>query len=209
MEANEETRKELLKEVKPTATRHIFLIRHGQYQLDSKEKYLTALGREQAILLGKSLAENGTKFDKCIYSTMNRATETAQLMMEQLPPLKSKSDSILEEGAPYPPEPRHGDWRPRLKEFYTEGSRIEAAFRKYIHRASPKQKEDSYELIVCHANVIRYFICRALQFPPEGWLRMSIGNTGITWLVIRPNGNVSLRYLGEIGHLHPDKLTFT
>jgi hypothetical protein len=50
---------------------------------------------------------------------------------------------------------------------------------------------------------------RALQFPPEGWLRISIGNTGITWLVIRPNGNVSLRYLGEIGHLHPDKLTFT
>jgi hypothetical protein len=46
---------------------------------------------------------------------MNRATETAQLMMEQLPPLKSKSDSILEEGAPYPPEPKHGDWRPRLK----------------------------------------------------------------------------------------------
>ena len=45
--------------------------------------------------------------------------------------------------------------------------RIEAAFRKYFHRAESSQKEDSYEIIVCHANVIRYFVCRALQFPPE------------------------------------------
>uniref|UniRef100_F1L1A3 Serine/threonine-protein phosphatase PGAM5, mitochondrial n=1 Tax=Ascaris suum TaxID=6253 RepID=F1L1A3_ASCSU len=92
--------------------------------------------------------------------------------------------------------------------FFAEGSRIEAAFRKYIHRASPKQKQDTYELFVCHGNVIRYFVCRALQFPVEGWLRMSLGNCSITWLVIRPNGNVSLRTLGDIGHLPQEKITF-
>jgi len=37
---------------------------------------------------------------------------------------------------------------------------MEAAFRKYIHRADPSQKKHSYELIVCHANLIRYFVCR-------------------------------------------------
>uniref|UniRef100_A0A915DLK4 Serine/threonine-protein phosphatase PGAM5, mitochondrial n=1 Tax=Ditylenchus dipsaci TaxID=166011 RepID=A0A915DLK4_9BILA len=98
---------------------------------------------------------------------------------------------MLEEGAPYPPEPSSANWKPKMKEFYTDGARIEAAFRKHIHRASPKQKEDSHEVIVCHANVIRYFVCRALQFPPEGWLRMSLANTSITWLVIRPSGSVS------------------
>jgi serine/threonine-protein phosphatase PGAM5 len=51
--------------------------------------------------------------------------------------------------------------------FFEDGSRIEAAFRKYFYRAEPEQLEDSYEIIVCHANVIRYFLCRALQFPPE------------------------------------------
>lgn len=51
--------------------------------------------------------------------------------------------------------------------FFEDGSRIEAAFRKYFHRADPEQLEDSYDIIVCHANVIRYFLCRALQFPPE------------------------------------------
>lgn len=47
-----------------------------------------------------------------------------------------------------------------IEEFFTDGARIESAFRRFIHRASPQQKEDSTEVIVCHANVIRYFICR-------------------------------------------------
>uniref|UniRef100_A0A158Q7H9 Serine/threonine-protein phosphatase PGAM5, mitochondrial n=1 Tax=Elaeophora elaphi TaxID=1147741 RepID=A0A158Q7H9_9BILA len=92
--------------------------------------------------------------------------------------------------------------------FATEGSRIEAAFRKYIHRAGRKQKDDSWELIVCHGNVIRYFVCRALQFPPEGWLRLSVGHCSITWIVIYPNGFVSVRSLGDIGHLPNGKVSF-
>ena len=46
------------------------------------------------------------------------------------------------------------------QEFHQEGARIEAAFRKYMHRAYPDQKEASHEVIVCHGNVIRYFACR-------------------------------------------------
>lgn len=45
-------------------------------------------------------------------------------------------------------------------QYHEDGARIEAAFRRYIHRADSKQTEDSYEIIVCHANVIRYFVCR-------------------------------------------------
>ena len=44
--------------------------------------------------------------------------------------------------------------------FFQDNPRIEGAFRKYIHRAAPSQTEDSYDLIVCHGNVIRYFVCR-------------------------------------------------
>uniref|UniRef100_A0A0N5A4Z5 Serine/threonine-protein phosphatase PGAM5, mitochondrial n=1 Tax=Parastrongyloides trichosuri TaxID=131310 RepID=A0A0N5A4Z5_PARTI len=207
--ATDEEKEDMLKSVTPKATRNIFLIRHGQYHLKSKDKYLTDLGKKQAVLLGKRLSQNGVHFDKVIYSTMNRATETAQIMMNEMKQIESSCDSMLEEGAPYPPEPAVGHWRPLAQEFYEDGARIEAAFRKYIHRAEPKQENDSYELIVCHANVIRYFICRALQLPPEAWLRMSLGNTSITWLVIRPNGNVSIRCIGDIGHLDKDTVTFT
>lgn len=207
--ADEEKRKEMLKQKQPTATRNIFMIRHGQYHMKTLEKNLTPLGREQAVLVGKRLAQSGLKFDRLVMSTMPRATETAGLILDQLPPVQKFTDPLLEEGAPYPPEPESSNWRPKQKKFFADGSRIEAAFRRYIHRASPKQKEDSYEIIVCHANVIRYFVCRALQFPPEGWLRMSLGNGSITWFVIRPNGNVSIRSLGDIGHLPPDKVTFS
>lgn len=47
-----------------------------------------------------------------------------------------------------------------MQQFFQDGARIEAGFRKYFHRAEPKQEQDSYSLIVCHANVIRYFVCR-------------------------------------------------
>ncbi|CAD5212786.1 unnamed protein product [Bursaphelenchus okinawaensis] len=207
--ADEEKRKELLKEHKTKATRNIFLIRHGQYFLDSEKKNLTPLGQEQAQLLGERLAKTNIKYDICVMSTMNRAMETATLMLEKLDPqIPRKADSILEEGAPYPPEPAISHWKPAQK-FFAEGARIEAAFRKYIHRASPRQKQDSYELIVCHANVIRYFVCRALQLPPESWLRFSLGNSSITWMVLRPNGAVSIRAMGDFGHLPHDKVSFT
>uniref|UniRef100_A0A1I7TLW3 Serine/threonine-protein phosphatase PGAM5, mitochondrial n=2 Tax=Caenorhabditis tropicalis TaxID=1561998 RepID=A0A1I7TLW3_9PELO len=208
--ADEEGKRKLIEENKPTATRNIFLIRHGQYHLDREQKSLTQLGREQAELLGKRLAQSDIKFTNVTMSTMTRATETANIILKHLPEdLPKTSSPFIEEGPPYPPVPDHKTWRPLDSEFHTEAARIEAAFRKMFHRAPPSQKEDSYELIVCHANVIRYFICRALQFPPEGWLRMSLGNCSITWIVIRPKGHVSIRSIGDIGHLTPNKISFT
>jgi serine/threonine-protein phosphatase PGAM5 len=70
----------------------------GQYHLDSDKKNLTDLGREQAKLLGKRLAESDHIFDSVVMSTMCRATETANLIMDQMKPLPHRSDSIIEEG---------------------------------------------------------------------------------------------------------------
>lgn len=200
--------------IKPTATRHVLLVRHGQYVMDtndSEKKVLTTLGRKQAAVTGERLKALNIKFDKMTVSTMVRAQETANIISESLPAdLPQTNCSLLKEGAPYPPNPSSKGWTPdRSQVFFQDNPRIEGAFRKYIHRASPAQTEDSYDLLVCHGNVIRYFVCRALQFPPEGWLRMSTGNCGLTWLTIRPNGNVSLRGFGDTGHLPPELVTFT
>ncbi|PAV58431.1 hypothetical protein WR25_12374 isoform E [Diploscapter pachys] len=202
--ASESEREQMVKGKTATATRNIILIRHGQYQINSPDKFLTQLGgfttfskklqtfinlvyksvdlcfdfeslwkktllsekrkvsgREQAELVGKRLATSGIKFDEVVMSTMNRATETAKIILQQLPKeQKSLSCSLLEEGPPYPPVPDVSHWKPPASEFFVDGARIESAFRKHIHRAAPEQKEDSYEVLVCHANVIRYFICR-------------------------------------------------
>lgn len=200
---------------RPTATRHIILVRHGQYNLSGvsdKERILTALGRLQAISTGQRLKSLGLnkKITSVIQSTMTRAVETNKLICNEIGfdlNLVQSSD-LLREGAPIEPEPPTSYWVPEPQTFFVDGSRIEAAFRNFFHRADVDQKEDSYELIVCHANVIRYFVCRALQLPPEAWLRISLRHASITQLVIRPSGKVSLKTLGDSGHLSPEKLTF-
>ena len=210
--SNESDTQKSLVVTRPTATRHLILIRHGQYNLDGKtddERYLTPLGCEQAKSTGERIANLNLPLTSIVSSTMTRAQETANLIRPFLPSdLKSlPNDAILCEGAPFPPVPS-GSWKPEMY-YYTDGSRIEAAFRKYFHRAEKEQKDDSFEVIVCHANVIRYFVCRALQLPPEAWLRISLKHGSMTWITIRPDGRTSIRALGESGYMQPDKLTTT
>ena len=72
-------------------------------------------------------------------------------------------DKLLEEGAPLPPEPPLDFWKPNAAQFRADGPRIERAFQKYFDKPRSTQEKDSHEIIVCHANVIRYCVCRALQ----------------------------------------------
>lgn len=198
------------KEIKPTAIRHLLFVRHGQYLEDAKnddDKVLTDLGRMQAQQTGERLKNLNLKYTKLVCSNLIRAVETADIISSYLPDVPRQTCQMLREGSPVEPDPASSRWRPEKKQFFQDGPRIEAAFRKHVHRADPDQVGDSVEIYVCHANVIRYFVCRVLQFPPQGWLRMSIGHCGITWVTIRPNGRVSLKSLGDTGHLSPESLS--
>ncbi|XP_035743144.1 serine/threonine-protein phosphatase PGAM5, mitochondrial-like isoform X2 [Vespa mandarinia] len=190
--------------------RHLVLIRHGQYNTAGKidsEKVLTELGRHQAETTGKRLAELDVSYSLIVRSTMTRAQETSKIIEKSLPNVPTEDDSLLTEGAPIPPEPPIGNWMSE-RYFYQDGPRIEAAFRKYFHRADPKQEKDTVTILVCHANVIRYFVCRALQFPPEAWMRMSLNHGSITWLCIYPNGRVTMHCLGDTGHMLPQNISY-
>ncbi|XP_049879568.1 serine/threonine-protein phosphatase Pgam5, mitochondrial-like isoform X2 [Pectinophora gossypiella] len=197
---------EEIEKVRSTATRHLILIRHGQYNVSGetdKERVLTELGRRQAELTGERLKNLDIKWDLLVRSTMTRAQETAELIAKHLPEdLLVKNCQLIEEGAPIQPEPPVAHWQPELK-FFQDSARIEAGYRRYFHRAPPDQAKDTYTLLVCHANVIRFFVCKALQFPPEAWLRMSLNHGSITWISILPSGNVVLRCMGETGHMPP------
>lgn len=190
------------------ATRHIILIRHGQYNTAGKtdsERILTDLGRLQAQATAKRLKELSLPYTLIVRSTMSRAQETSKIIEEALQNVAVEDDSLLIEGAPIQPDPPI-HWKVE-RHFFQDGPRIEAAFRKYFHRADPSQEKDTYTILVCHANVIRYFVCRALQFPPEAWMRFSLNHASITWLSIRPSGRVSLLTLGDTGHMEPKAIT--
>lgn len=85
-------------------------------------------GREQAAMTGKRLKELDFDYTNLIHSTMTRAMETAKIIKEFLPSIPVIECSLLEEGAPIPPEPPVGHWRPAhyvihttyFRMFYTE-----------------------------------------------------------------------------------------
>lgn len=70
-------------EKKSVATRHLILIRHGQYEQhhkDSDMKKLTELGRRQARATGDRLKELDENYTILYFSTMPRATETGKII---------------------------------------------------------------------------------------------------------------------------------
>ena len=172
-------------------------------------------------------------------SNLARAKETADIVYENMDLdnfdgekiERTEPDPLLNEGRPCHHIPG-GKARPSVIERTEEHHpRIEEAFNKYFHRALlPATENDAttdeaeevakeekletnpkheFEVIVCHANVIRYFFCRALQLPPEAWLRLCTFNCSLTYFTIRPTGTVSCRMLGDIGHLPHEKCTFS
>merc|ERR1712238_257427 len=48
----------------------------------------------------------------------------------------------------------------------------------------------------------------ALQLPPEAWLRMSLFNGSVTYLVVHADGTVTLRFLGETSFMGYDLVTY-
>jgi len=176
---------------------------------------------------------NGPCSVKAIHvSNMARAKETASLIAEQFENKNIKvqqPDPLLNEALPAPMVPIRPDIFGATEEIDENRERIEEAFQKYFYRdyddgnsnnrfaawfpwwnkEEEKKENDEFEILVCHGNVIRYFFCRALQLPPEAWLRLCTFNCSITYLVIRPNGMVSARMMGDIGHLDYEESTFS
>eukprot|EP00796_Vickermania_ingenoplastis_P008106 gene8106-5642_t len=164
-------------------------------------------------------------------SDMIRAKETAQAIREgmaaynkehstgrSLPPLRC--DKTLRERYPCPVEPDRSanPKKPALADKRTSGTTAEW-LRKPLtwwqnrHPTGPKSPEiaqttdATVDVLVVHSNMIRYLLLRALQLPPEAWLRLSTSHCSLTSLKMRENGSVSLQAYGSCGHLPPDQIT--
>lgn len=57
------------------------------------------------------------------------------------------------------------------------------------------------DIIVAHGNIIRFWVCKALGLPAASWLRFSVYNCSLTWLEVHHDGAMTLRMLGDVGHL--------
>ena len=173
--------------------RKLILVRHGQY--DSQTGNLTALGKRQARATVDALSDYD--FDALHCSTMPRAQETARILKQGLRSrLKLRPSSLLRERLPSPvPGMTTRADLPELRENL-------ATMRRAYARLSRPSRSDRTELVVAHGNLIRLFVCLALQVAPTRWLKMAIHNCSITVLVVKGDApGDSLISFNERGHL--------
>ncbi len=190
--------------------RTVYLIRHGEYDQDDERdpyvgKALVPLGVAQAKLLAARLRGMPVEFDSLHSSTMARARQTALLIGEEFPDLELRASSLISECTP-------PTWREDVMADETEEdlgqcrTTLEEAFPIYL---APSPDRDRHDLVVCHGNVIRYFVTKALKVDTMAWLGMSIGNCSLTVITIKADGSMKVLSFSDVGHLPPNLTTRT
>lgn len=94
---------------KPKATRHIILVRHGQCDYRNPidtDRILTPLGRKQAAFTANRLFDMKIPVDKLVCSSMKRAQETGNIILQHNPNIRQVENcSLIVEGIPCEPSP--------------------------------------------------------------------------------------------------------
>jgi serine/threonine-protein phosphatase PGAM5 len=188
--------------------RTLYIIRHGYYDYQDDAdpdvgKALVPLGIAQARLTAARLRGMPVEFTSIYASTMTRARETAFVIAEEFPELEVQQTRILRECTPT-------TWREDIMAEVTAEealdceTRLDDAFSQFF---SPSPEGDRHDILVCHGNVTRYLVTRALGVDTHAWLGMSIGNCGITTIRIAPDGAIKVLGVGDVGHIPPNLQT--
>jgi serine/threonine-protein phosphatase PGAM5 len=192
-------------------TRTLLLVRHGQYDVEDEGR-LTEIGRQQATATGRfittllatdSEAKLGS-VDALWSSTLPRARETASILTKTFATklniaLKVRPTGVLREGM-----------YSKLKGFdVTERERDEDRARGDVAygRFFRTSRADRLEILVCHGNLIRYLICKAMHVPVGRWTRMNSSHCGLTRVLVRATGAVRVVSYNETAHLPPKLVT--
>jgi serine/threonine-protein phosphatase PGAM5 len=164
---------------------------------------LNALGHEQARLLGARLASLPVKPRLLVSSDYTRARETADDLAAILGRAAERDTLIRECG---PPSVRDSAATNAERAEQAECERtLEAAWAKYVR---PSPDADAHDLLVCHGNVIRWFVTRALGADAKRWITMTIGNASLSVIAVRPDGSARLVMFSDVGHLPVEKQTW-
>lgn len=183
------------------SARVIVLVRHGNYLPDPSADpelgpHLTALGVAQAKLAGPRLAKLG-RFDALYVSPLQRARDTAAAMQKDFP---GHAFTVLPDLAECTPPSRLARVMAGEPPADLEACRARLD-RLFTARFVPAQGQPRQELYVCHGNVIRYLVTRALGVDETAWLSMSVGHTSITRIRIEPDGRMQVLSVGDVGHV--------
>lgn len=187
------------------ADRYITLIRHGKHDRAVKTGAggdLLPEGIQQAEYVADALLQQAPA--ATLYSSnLTRAVSTARIIAAKHRTRVIKKTNYLAEAifhVPQKAEVAASQYQHISPEVVTSHrNRMEAAYMRFMRPAL--KHRDEHDVLVCHGNVIRYFVVRAMNAPIDLWTQMDIHNASITRLIIRDDWSVKLITHNEIGHL--------
>jgi serine/threonine-protein phosphatase PGAM5 len=187
--------------------RTIYLIRHGSYVPDPNANpetgpVLTTLGIAQARLVAARMRGMPLHFDSIVSSTLTRAAQTAAEIRPMFPEVAKSATPLLVECTPPLPMAVKGE---SAAEQAACKSRLDEAFAKFF---TPARGGDKNDMLVCHGNVIRYFVTKALGVDTRAWLGMSVAHTSITIIQVHADGSFRVNAVGDAGHVPPNMLSW-
>ncbi|MGW0788554.1 histidine phosphatase family protein [Streptomyces sp. NPDC002911] len=198
-----------------TATRFLFIARHGEASPDETE--LTERGRRQAALLGERL--RGVPFSTVHHGPLPRASETARLVHERL----GRRDIPLQvsepagDYVPYVPRRKElpEDSADRLLTFVEQFPEAERSLGQELAGAARVRftgpvagDEPRHELVVTHAFLAAWLVRDALDAPAWRWMGLNHANAALTVIRYPPGGPAALLMVNDMGHL-PAELRWT
>lgn len=184
----------------------IYLVRHGKYleehANENKKGRLDSIGRSQARKTGVRLKT--VPIDSMTSSTMIRAIETAGLIQEHCGYRgKIAQTDLLRECLPtIPPRYKAQLKAPRAK-LAKAKQQLDDAYERFFTKA--RGKKDQHHVLVCHGNVIRYLLVKALGANPHLWGSLYINHGSISIIRLNNKGDATLLLYNNVDFM-PRKL---
>ncbi|MEY2228502.1 MULTISPECIES: histidine phosphatase family protein [Streptomyces] len=196
-----------------TATRYLYLVRHGEALPD--ESGLTENGRRQAVLLGRRLQD--VPLAAVHHGPLPRAEQTARLIGDQLADVPLHRSEAAGDYVPY---------LPGREELPPESADL---FLRFLEGASAEEREhgpalarramdlftgpvdgdeDRHELVVTHNFLVAWLVRDAMFAPKWRWLGLNHSNAALTVIRYAPDRPASVLFSNDMRHL-PNELRWT
>jgi serine/threonine-protein phosphatase PGAM5 len=192
----------------PPAMREVVLVRHGHYVADPAiDEHigpgLSPIGVAQARLAGARIGNDLARVDGLYVSPMQRARDTAASIGHAFP---GQAFDVVPDMAECTPPTRREDIMANETPESTTAckAQLDRLFARFFETKADAGRTD---LLVCHGNVIRYLVTRALDVDTAAWLEMSVGHASVTRIRIEPDGRYKIIAVGDIGHIPPNLRT--
>ncbi|MBM4796006.1 histidine phosphatase family protein [Streptomyces sioyaensis] len=196
-----------------TATRYLYLVRHGEASPD--ESGLTESGRRQATLLGQRL--RGIPFAAVHHGPLPRAGQTARLIGDQLKNVPLHVSEVAGDYVPYMPgrdelPAESADFSLRFLAGSTAEEREHgpALARQALDlfTGPVDGEEDRHELVVTHNFLVAWLVRDAMHAPKWRWLGLNHCNAALTVIRYAPSRPASVLMSNDMRHL-PTELRWT